>query len=135
LSKARYSVWQQRSRPATIPDERNVTDWRTRAPSAPTPRSSRQLRLVGELLRSEARLMRPPEEALPGGPRTASDQRGSMPRTESQKATPPSAEHAEAQSIDASVARRRQQRRSERAFAGWLAGRMRARAHATDVTR
>jgi hypothetical protein len=73
--------------------------------------------------------MRPQVEVPAGGPRTASEPRGFLPGPRPQKAIPPIAKGGETQPIDADVVRRRRQRRTERALAGWLATRLRARAH------
>jgi hypothetical protein len=88
----------------TIQDEHVDRAGRARFRSVPTPKSSREVRLVGEVLRAEDRLMQPQEDAA-------------------------------TQAIDPDVVRRRRERRSQRAFAGWLASRMRARAHERDVAR
>jgi hypothetical protein len=82
----------------TAPDEHVDRGRPARLPSLPTPKSSREVRLVGEVLRAEDRLMQPQENAA-------------------------------TQAIDADAVRRRRERRSQRAFAGWLASRMRSRAH------
>lgn len=47
----------------------------------------------------------------------------------SEKAAPATVQQADAQPVDADVAQRARERRYQRALAGWLASRMRARAH------
>jgi len=91
-----------------IPDEQSVRAPQAPTGSLPTPKSSRQLSLVRELLRARDRHLQPPDEVPSTGPRTAS-QEGRLSRmTRSHKTTPaPPAHRRETQVMDAAVAQQR----------------------------
>jgi hypothetical protein len=109
-----------------MPDQQDVPARGARDRPPPTPGSSRAVRLVGEVLRAEDRLMEPLDEVHATGARTAKKRAGPLPGSQSRKSTIATAKHAETQQINADAGQRRRERRYQRARAGWLASRMRA---------